>query len=263
MTGVKQAGDIIAADPLAPADPLGRALAEALAEPPQRVRAVRAGGRAVWLKQAERLSLRWRIQKGDGARAFTADREGLRQLGAAGLPVAPILAEGPDWFATPHLGNTLRSLLRDPAQAGPARIAAFEQAGKALAGFHRAGFRHGRPSIKDVCWDGRRAVFIDLERYAERRNTTTGFALDAAIFAHSILATTTGERPPEFDAAIATYRAHAPEGVWQAATRRMRRLAWLRPLVGAARRLRPGSGDLAGVALTLEFFATESDFRKS
>jgi hypothetical protein len=74
---------------------LDEALARALAEPPQRVRAlVLPDGRRFWLKRVEQLSGRLRLQKGDPARAFAAEREGLRVLAAAGLPVAGVVAEG-------------------------------------------------------------------------------------------------------------------------------------------------------------------------
>jgi hypothetical protein len=57
---------------------LDRALTEALAEPPQRVRAVvLPDGRRFWLKRVERLSGRLRLQKGDPGKAFAVEREGL------------------------------------------------------------------------------------------------------------------------------------------------------------------------------------------
>jgi hypothetical protein len=82
---------------------LTRAIAEALAEAPVRVRMLETPAGRLWLKRVEHLSLRWRLQKGSGRRSFEKDREGLHVLGDAGLPVAPILAEGPDYFVTPIL----------------------------------------------------------------------------------------------------------------------------------------------------------------
>ena len=63
---------------------LEESLQRALAEPSERVRRLElADGRRFWLKRVERLSGRLRLQKGYPARAFAAERKGLRELAAA------------------------------------------------------------------------------------------------------------------------------------------------------------------------------------
>ncbi|MFN3937805.1 MAG: lipopolysaccharide kinase InaA family protein [Gemmobacter sp.] len=229
-----------------------RALDAALETPPQRVRPVRAGGRMIWLKQAERLSLRWRIQKGDSVRAFEADRRALHILAAAGLPVAPIVAEGADYFATRDVGEPMSAMLRDETRAGADRIAAFAAAGAALAQLHSAGFAHGRPSIRDICWDGRQATLIDFERFSTRRNGHRRMATDALILFHSIC-TYGGGQVPELGAAAMAWKHGVPPDVVRRLRRQARILSVLMPMVRLGLALRPRSRELRAVPATLDF----------
>lgn len=232
-----------------------RAVLEALAEPPQRVRALMVGGRRLWLKRVERPGWLRRLQKGDPGRAFEADRGALRLLRRAGLPVVPILADGPDFVVMPDVGQPLAALIRDPAATPGARIAAFRAAGAALAALHGQGYSHGRPSIRDVCWDGQAATFIDLERFSPARNRTSGFTADVVVLIYSIFVYGGPDARREAAAAAEAYRAAAPEGLWQAAQARAARMGWLRWLAGLVLRLRPRSREVRAVAPTLAFMA--------
>ncbi|MFN4172646.1 MAG: serine/threonine protein phosphatase [Pseudorhodobacter sp.] len=238
-------------------DQLTGALHAALADLPVRIRALRlTDGQRVWLKRAEHLTGRMRLQKGDGASGFAREREGLRVLGAMGLPVAPVIAEGPGWFVTPDLGRTLRDHLW---QGTEDLTEAFAAGGRALGRLHRAGHVHGRPAIRDICWDGAQARFIDLERFSADRRGLRAQALDVLIFAHSLHADTLALPPGQEAAsaremAIAAYRAEAP-AVWDEAARLARWLGWLRPLSRMARKSR----DLRAVALTLDGFSRDRE----
>lgn len=226
-------------------------MTEALAEPPQRVRAVLlADGRRFWLKRVERLSGRLRLQKGDPARAFAAEREGLRVLAAAGLPVAGVAAEGPDWVLMPDAGSVLTEVVANPARGEAEKLAAFAAAGRALGRLHWAGMAHGRPAVRDVCWDGQEARFIDLERF--RRANRAGFwqAADLVMFAQTAF-TAWPEDARWLEAALGAYAVSAPEGAMVA----VRRLArWLTPvgwIAAGLSALRPKSRELRAVRLTL------------
>jgi len=224
---------------------------DALAEPPQRVRAVvLPDGRRFWLKRVERLSGRLRLQKGDPARAFAAEREGLHILADAGLPVAGVAAEGPDWVLLPDAGPILTEVVADPGRSEAEKLAAFAAAGTALARLHWAGMAHGRPAVRDVCWDGHEARFIDLERF--RRATRAGFwqAADVVMFAQTAF-TAWPEDARWLEAALGAYALSAPEGAMGS----VRRLAWgLAPvgwLAAGLSALRPRSRELRAVGLTL------------
>lgn len=230
---------------------LDQALTTALAEPPQRVRAVvLPDGRRFWLKRVERLSGRLRLQKGDPARAFAAEREGLRAVAAAGVPVAEVTAEGPDWVLMPDAGPTLPTVVRQSDVDEAGRLRAFAAAGRALGRLHWAGMAHGRPAVRDVCWDGREARFIDLERFRRARRAGFWQAADVVMFAQTAFTAWPGD-PRWLDAALAAYAVSAPEGAMDS----VRRLAgWLAPvgwLATGLSALRPGSRELQAVGLTL------------
>ena len=238
--------------PTAPLDlSLTRAIADALAEAPVRVRMLETPAGRMWLKRVEHLSLRWRLQKGSGRRSFEKDREGLHVLGDAGLPVAPILAEGPDYFVTPDLGVTLRALMSDTG-ASDDRRAAFGAAGRALAALHVQGFSHGRPAVRDLCWDGAAVRFIDMEKFSARHHSPRHFAADMLVFVHSVFAA--GGSEADLEDALTAYR--SADGPWQASIALARRLRWIGPLTRGLLRLKPNSRELTAVEPTLAYVAS-------
>ena len=230
---------------------LDAALTRALTEPPRRVRRLDLpDGRRFWLKRVERLAGRLRLQKGDPAKAFAAEREGLHALAAAGLPVAGVAAEGPDWVLMPDAGPVLPEVLEDPGRAEAEKLRASAEAGRALGLLHWAGMAHGRPAVRDICWDGAAARFIDLERF--RRASRGGFwqAADVVMLAQTAY-TLWPEDGRWLDRVLAAYAESAPEGA-MAAVRRLAR--WLRPLgwlAAALATVKPGSRELRAVGLTL------------
>lgn len=226
-------------------------LKSALAEPTRRVRQLDlADGRRFWLKRVERLSGVMRAQKGDPVRAFAAERTGLKVLAEAGLPVARVAAEGPDWVLMPDAGPVLTEIVADPERLETEKLMAFARAGRALGLLHWAGLVHGRPAVRDICWDGTEARFIDLERF--RRGARGGLwqAADIVMFAQTAF-TQWPEDPRWLDAALEAYASNAPEGAMD----RVRRLArWLAPLgwvAGGLALARPQSRELRAVTLTL------------
>jgi tRNA A-37 threonylcarbamoyl transferase component Bud32 len=230
---------------------LETALQAALAEPPRRVRAVvLPDGRRFWLKRVERLSGRLRLQKGDPARAFASEREGLRALAAAGVPVAGVAAEGPDWMLMPDAGPVLTAVVADTGRGEAEKLRAFAEAGQALGRLHRAGLAHGRPAVRDVCWDGAEARFIDLERFRRARRAGFWQAADVVMFAQTAFTAWPGD-PRWLEAALDAYAVSAPEGA-MAAVRRL--VCWLAPvgwLAAGLARLRSGSRELRAAGQTL------------
>ena len=159
-------------------DPLAARIGAALEASPARVIRLEHGDRTVWIKRKERLSAVRRLQKGDPARAFEAERRA----------------------------------------------------------YHMS---HGRPSPKDICWDGARVTFLDFERYDSKRNTPRGHAIDLILFVFSGLSIAQGPCP-EMDAAIAAYRARDPGGIWDRARRICTRLGWVGWLTRPVLRRRAG-----------------------
>ncbi len=228
-------------------------LALALREPSVRIRPfLGPNGERLWLKRIEELSLRLRLQKGDGRRAFTNELNALHVLGKAGLPVPEILAEGPDHFVMADVGPTLAHLLRSSAVPFAKRAAAFRAAGAAIGRLHTAGFVHGRPAIQDICWDGEEARFIDLEQFSDHRQSARNRAMDLVIFVQTYMAET-AVPGPYLDAAVDAYRATAPAD----ALLNVRRLAyWLSPLAALTapmRWLRPSAKEFKAIPTTLRY----------
>lgn len=235
---------------------LETAIAAALREPPLRARPLDLSGGRVWLKRVERLPLRMRLQKGSPARAFENERRGLKALAGAGLPVAPILDEGPDYLVTPDRGTPLVKFLQHPERTPASeRIAAFAAAGAVLASLHRAGFSHGRPSVTDICWDKGRITLIDLERYRPRLNRHAGHVRDLVIFVFTIYAFARADCP-EVEAACIAYRTLAPQEIWPSASRWCHRMRWIAPLSTPIRRWKPdGAREFHAIPPTLRRFA--------
>lgn len=207
----------------------------------------------LWLKRIERLSLRWRLQKGDPAKRFHLDLAGLHLLHDAGLPVAPIVAEGPDYYVTPDVGPTLRALLADPHLGAEERRRAFEAAGLALARLHASGFSHGRPALRDLCWNGQAVTFIDMERFSPRRRKARHLTTDLVVFVHSVLMD--GGSGPDLDAALAAYRAAGGADTLRRAGRLGRRLVRFAPLAERIAARKPKARDLAAVGPALHYLA--------
>ncbi|MFN4155105.1 MAG: serine/threonine protein phosphatase [Paracoccaceae bacterium] len=237
--------------------PVALALKAALEQPSQRIRALTLpdGGR-VWLKRIEQATGRMRLQKGNGLSAFVAEREALRLLHAKGVPVPVVMAEGPDFLLLPDLGPNLSTLLKDHSHPAPDRITAFAAAGAALAGLHRAGYAHGRPALRDFCWQAGQLRLIDLERFRNRRRSRMVRALDVVIFTHSWFADGRNTAPgPELDAAMNAYRAAAPAGLWRSVARLTRLLAPLGGLARGVARISKPSKDVQAILPTLAYLA--------
>ena len=230
---------------------LEESLQRALDEPPERVRRLDlADGRRFWLKRVERLSGRLRLQKGDPDRAFAAEREGLRVAASAGLPVAGVAAEGPDWVLMPDAGPILPEVVGDLGRSEAEKLRAFAAAGQALGRLHWAGMAHGRPAVRDVCWDGAEARFIDLERFRRAQRGGVWQAADAVMFAQTAF-TLWPEDGRWLDAALCAYAVSAPVGALAAVRRLVRWLAPVGWLAAGLSRVRPGSRELRAVGLTL------------
>lgn len=224
----------------------------ALAEPFRRVRpVVLPDGRRFWLKRVERLSGRLRLQKGDPARAFAAEREGLRALADAGLPVTGVALEGPGWVLMPDSGPVLPQVVSDLARPQAEKLAAFARAGRALGLLHWAGMVHGRPAVRDICWDGAEARFIDLERFRPARRGGLWQAADVVMFAQTAF-TQWPDDGRWLEAALAAYAVNAPEGAMDRVARLARWLAPLGWLAALLARLKPKSREVQAVGLTLK-----------
>lgn len=228
-----------------------------VAKTKRRVSRIEYEGRIIWIKQQEKLSLRMRLQKGDAKGAFVAERAAMRLLHDVGVPVPAIVAEGPDYFATVDSGLSLKQLLRGATGRRTGHSQAFEAAGKQLALMHAKNLSHGRPSIKDICWQNGRITFLDFERFHAKRNTPKGHMQDLVMAVFSTYAVT-GADCPEVEALIKGYRSHDPDDIWQAAVRWCGKMRWVDYLTKPIQWRGAGKArEFKAIPLTLDAFARD------
>lgn len=198
-----------------------------------RIERVLVDDQAGWRKRVEEVGLRLRIQKGDPRRLFEAERQAYLSLQGKNLPFARILTSGPEDFVIADAGPSLRTILKREGVHSVTGQAALVAAAEALARLHRAGYTHGRPSLRDICYQDGTITFIDLEKYSPRHNNLSGHVWDVLIFFFDICIVT-GQLDAAVLAARDAYRAADHHGVWARAQARMRHLrpVWmlLRPL---------------------------------
>lgn len=211
------------------ADDLASDLARMVASGTRRIEKLDHAGRTFWVKRAERLSPRMRLQKGDPLAAFEAERRAHRDFLAKGLPVPRIVAEAPDFIVTEDGGPTLRHMLFQNLVDRETWRQALADAARGLARFHEAGVSHGRPNLKDICWKDGRVTFLDFERAGRDGAGQRAAALDVLIFLFSVTADTKADAQA-FETARDAYLSAGNASVWNAARTRLRRyrpLAWL------------------------------------
>lgn len=227
-----------------------RALPEGLAQLVRRRLATAAGrvsrlvwnGRVYWLKRPETpRSLRWRLQKGSPRRAFEAECDALARLAGAGAPVPQVLAQGPEFLLVADAGRTLDALLRDPATPPETGGQAVTAVARALAGLHGQGLAHGRPYLRDLCWDGRRAAMIDLE-YSPRHAGPLHQGRDVVLFLASLMALPAGRGLA--DAAARPLKSNP--AAWRGAGRLVALMRPLAPLARGVLRWRGGDAEIGG-----------------
>jgi len=217
-----------------------------------RIERVEHKGRVLWIKRPEQLSLRMRLQKGDPDAAFAEECTAHQALFERGLPVAPVVAAGPEFLVTEDCGRPLRAIAwQDPPEVFHPALAA---AATALASLHAAGVSHGRPSLKDICWQEGRIAFLDLERAGRDRALDRAQAMDVLILIFST-AVETGGSETAMQVAKDAYLAAGERAVWDHAAKRARWWAALRlPLWPVARLLR-GNREFDAIGPFFRFFA--------
>lgn len=229
-------------------------MTDASQTPQPRIERVEIDGQAGWLKRPEQLSRRMRLQKGDANAAFEAERSAYQRLGSLGLPVPKLLDEGEDYFVTADSGPILVVLLRDHGASDENVQEAIGVAAETLGQFHALGYSHGRPALKDICWDGQNITFIDLERINPSRDNLKGHGLDVLVFFFSLIAETGGIGDEAF-AARRRYQAKDTKDVWQEAQRQTRKLRVLAFLLWPLIRLLKNKREFAAIGPFLSFFS--------
>lgn len=181
-------------------------------------------GRRYWAKRLETLKPRMRLQKGSPKAAFERERAALRALNALDGPVPRLVIDDPALLVIPHSGTNLLSLRNHVSLEET--MTALHAAGETMARLHQLGFAHGRPALRDLCWDGRKITVIDFERAKATLHSPRGRARDMVLLGFNTLAVNRGGRKA-IDAILAGYRAAASDAQWHGVTRWSRHLEWM------------------------------------
>lgn len=192
-----------------------------------RIGPVEIDGRKGWLKRPEKLGLSLRLRKGDPEKGFQREKQIYLALQGKGLPVADLLAVGEDYFVTADAGSAVNRLRKNTLDQPEVFHEVLCESAKALAQLHAAGYVHGRPALKDICWQDGKVTFIDLDR--TRHGTDRGYALDILVFFFNAIAETGGVGP-DIRAARDAYRLGDPAGHWERAVQlseRLRAASWV------------------------------------
>lgn len=195
-----------------------------------------------------------RLQKGDAKAAFNAEKSAYIRLSTLGLPVPKLLDEGENYFVTEDSGPILIKILRKNGALGEDFQNAIGVAAETLARFHALGYSHGRPALKDICWDQKNITFIDLERISPSRDNLKGHGLDVLVFFFSLIAETGGTGKEVF-AARKRYQAKDDKGVWQEAQRQTGKLRILAFVLWPLIRLLRHKREFAAIDPLLRFFS--------
>lgn len=233
-----------------PAD-LSAAVASHLATSNIRISSLDFDGQRLWVKRLESLSLRMRLQKGNPKTAFETERRALLHLVAKNAPVPALLHEGADFMVLSDCGTSLYKIFDGQLFSMDERLKIFAAAGKALADWHQAGLAHGRPAIKDMCWQDGCITFLDFERFDPGKCGAKHQSRDLLIFVHSLFAAT-GLTSPEADAAIDSYFKHDTLDLGRRAKRQATGLGWLDLLTKPLQwRKSSGAREFKAIPLTL------------
>lgn len=186
-------------------------------------------GQRYWIKQVEQTTGRTRILKPAPKHGFSREIKAYEALSAKGAPVPEILIRNAQYVVFTDAGRTLSFYWRDEKVHPKERASVSKQAGEALARLHSLGVSHGRPVVRDICWNGNRITFLDFENYSIRRNGVRGRAFDLLCFVHSICSQPIKDEAA-LEAAIDGYRKMDQDNVWNEARILARRLRWIEVL---------------------------------
>ncbi len=163
-----------------------KAAEAAMAEKPSsRVISFSLEGETFWIKRkmgnGRRAAVKYSVEKGfyyEVARMTIAARN------APDL-VAPMEVLTPTYMVTLDGGPTLKNWL-DSEKSEEEKEVLLTQAGAALASLHAAGIVHGRPALRDICWQKGRFTFLDWENRLYSKELAEQKAIDFLLLLQGI-----------------------------------------------------------------------------
>lgn len=187
-------------------------------------------GQKVWVKRKQPLE-NWRdYYKVLVTPGLKREIKALQLLNLQQLPVPKLVVTGDDFFASEDSGHALPRYLDENNLDLAQRKLIFYKAGYALAQMHQQGFAHGRPALRDICWDEHKITFIDFEMHSGKPSSTWDQNKDLLIFLHGLYYTL-ADGAPEADAAIQGYIDNQGYTRFTKLQSKVAHFAWVLPLL--------------------------------
>ncbi|QYJ83982.1 serine/threonine protein phosphatase [Shewanella rhizosphaerae] len=207
-------------------------------------------GRKYWLKQSERLTGAMRWLKSQPQAALQLEISTLTQLAKRGAPVPELVASGEGFLVVADVGMPVNGWLNaDISDAEKLKI--LQDSATGLAHLHLKGLAHGRPALRDICWEEGDVAFIDFEANQQDSDMHRQQIRDLLVYIHSLYRYI-GPHPEIAEPVIAAYRAAGGESLWQASKQEMAKWQWLNYLIAPLRSI--GGKDLRPVYWLLRHF---------
>lgn len=150
----------------------------------KRIARIKVDGTAYWIKYREEIkSLRHKALKGNASESFEREVIMLDNFSKLGVPVPKIMARSKSFVVLSDQGQDLTHVLEVKKNSETV----LRSVGQAIASLHAHGLSHGRPCLRDICWDGQKITFLDLEAGASLNATPHRQARDILLFLHSLL----------------------------------------------------------------------------
>lgn len=207
-------------------------------------------GRKYWLKQAERLTGAMRWLKSQPQAALQLEIATLTQLAKKGAPVPELVASGEGFLVVADVGMPINAWLNAEIDEAE-KLKILQDSATGLAQLHLKGLAHGRPALRDICWQAGNVSFIDFEANQQDSDMHRQQIRDLLVYIHSLYRYI-GPHPEIVDPVIAAYRAAGGESLWQASKQEMEKWQWLNYLIAPLKSI--GGKDLRPVYWLLRHF---------
>lgn len=180
------------------------------------------GSKKYWLKQAEQTRGFMRLLKAQPQKALRHELESLRYLNKVGAPCAELVDAGETYFVLQDVGITVNQWLNKATISQAQKQQILHDCARALAELHQLDLVHGRPATRDMGWDNGKVRFIDFESKLNLQRLQWNKVRDLLIFIHDLYRNGTLSQAM-IESAVAEYRRHDGETVWQQAVELVRK----------------------------------------
>ncbi len=173
----------------------------------------------------------------------------LNLLRDKGFPVPQVLLSRENYLVMTDIGPSVKYWLTEAGIPALERQRVLMACAAALAELHQQNRWHGRPALRDLCWDGKQIGFIDFEEDPHQYlSIDQCMARDVLIFVHGLYRYLP-ESDPAILLAISEYQRLAPGRVWRDALQTAGQMWLAYPCLAAAKTLLGKDGRQAFLAL--------------